>query len=113
MKIQRSKDFYEAHSHSQFSCDHNDRYAVINGLPVAGGGTPSLSGHRSRARPRCEAALDPRLPSGRAVTQDSRRRSGSIKVEHGKMVNVTAESGGPMLADYSARWVRWHGSSGR
>jgi hypothetical protein len=31
-----------------------------------------------------------------------------IKDEHGKMVNVTAEFGSPMLADYSARWVRWH-----
>jgi hypothetical protein len=31
-----------------------------------------------------------------------------IEVENGKMVNVTAESDSPMLADYSAGWVRWH-----
>jgi hypothetical protein len=31
-----------------------------------------------------------------------------IEVENGKMVNVTAQSGSPILADYSARWVRWH-----
>ena len=31
-----------------------------------------------------------------------------IQVENGKMVNVTAESTSPILADYSSRWVRWH-----
>ena len=31
-----------------------------------------------------------------------------IQIENGRMVNVTAESGSPILADYSSRWVRWH-----
>jgi outer membrane biosynthesis protein TonB len=30
-----------------------------------------------------------------------------IEVEKGKTINVTAESGSPMLGNYSARWVRW------
>jgi hypothetical protein len=31
-----------------------------------------------------------------------------IQVENGRMVNVTAESTSPILANYSSRWVRWH-----
>lgn len=31
-----------------------------------------------------------------------------IQVENGKVVDVTAESRSPILANYSARWVRWH-----
>lgn len=31
-----------------------------------------------------------------------------IQVEKGKMVNVTAESTSPILANYTSRWVRWH-----
>jgi hypothetical protein len=46
--------------------------------------------------------------------QDARLRSIQgevrvrIQVEHGKMVNVTAKSTVPILADYSSHWVRWH-----
>ena len=31
-----------------------------------------------------------------------------IQLENGRMVNVTAESASPILANYSSRWVRWH-----
>jgi outer membrane biosynthesis protein TonB len=31
-----------------------------------------------------------------------------VEAENGKTIKVTAESGSPMLANYSARWVRWN-----
>jgi outer membrane biosynthesis protein TonB len=31
-----------------------------------------------------------------------------IQVDNGKMLSVTAESGSPVLANFSTRWIRWH-----
>jgi hypothetical protein len=47
----------------------------------------------------------PQDARSRRIEGDVRVR---IQVENGKMVNVTAESIVPLLADYTSRWVRWH-----
>jgi hypothetical protein len=80
LTFHKDYNYVKAKSFSKFGCDRNSRYAVIDGLPVASSGTPAFSGHRNRARPGGEPALDPSVSAGCALVPASGGGPGSHSV---------------------------------